>query len=102
IGGSRHEIGRVGMAKASMRTGDAAAGGAAFFSAPRLTRRAVVIVGVALAYYVAAKLGLQLALVEKNVTPLWPPTGIAVVALLIFGLDAWPGVALAAFVINAP
>lgn len=57
---------------------------------------------VAFAYYVAARLGLRLALIERNVTPLWPPTGIALVAFLVFGRGVWPGVALAAFVVNLP
>jgi signal transduction histidine kinase len=36
------------------------------------------------------------------VTPLWPPTGIALVAFLLLGRRAWPAVALAAFVVNLP
>ena len=40
---------------------------------------------VAVGYYVAAKLGLRLALVADAVTPLWPPTGVAIVAFLAFG-----------------
>src|SRR5438093_1611214 len=59
-----------------------------------------VLVGVA--YYVAARLGLRLALIQENVTPLWPPTGIAVVAFLVLGRKVWPGVALAAFLVNLP
>src|SRR5215203_2698558 len=57
---------------------------------------------VAVAYYAAAKLGLRLALVGRNVTPFWPPTGIAVVAFLVLGRSVWPGVALAALVVNLP
>ena len=57
---------------------------------------------VAFAYYVAARLGLRVALIERNVTPLWPPTGIALVAFLVFGRALWPGVALAAFAVNLP
>src|SRR6266705_2502963 len=57
---------------------------------------------VAVAYYAAARLGLRLALIERNVTPFWPPTGIAVVAFLVFGRAVWPGVALAAFAVNLP
>src|SRR3989475_13318820 len=52
------------------------------------------------AYYLAARLGLRVALIERNVTPLWPPTGIAVVAFLLLGRRVWPGVALAAFLVN--
>jgi integral membrane sensor domain MASE1/anti-sigma regulatory factor (Ser/Thr protein kinase) len=57
---------------------------------------------VAVAYYAAAKLGLQLALVGRNITPFWPPTGIAVVAFILLGRSVWPGVALAAFAVNLP
>src|SRR2546423_4880317 len=65
----------------------------------RYTSKVVLVGG---AYYVAAILGLRVALIERNVTPLWPPTGIAVVAFLIFGWRVWPGVALAAFAVNLP
>lgn len=61
---------------------------------------ALVLVGVA--YYVGARLGLTLSLVERNVTPLWPPTGIAVAAFLLVGRWLWPGVAVAAFAVNLP
>lgn len=64
--------------------------------------RVLKILLVAAAYYVAARFGLQLALIERNVTPFWPPTGIALVAFLVVGPRAWPGVALAAFLVNAP
>jgi PAS domain S-box-containing protein len=38
-----------------------------------------------------------MAFAHKNVSPVWPPTGIALAALLIFGSRLWPGVALGAF-----
>lgn len=56
--------------------------------------------GVAAAYFLAGEVGLQLALVREQVTPLWPCTGIAVVCLLVLGLRAVPGVALGAFLVN--
>jgi integral membrane sensor domain MASE1 len=55
-----------------------------------------------LAYYAGARIGLLPALVRGQVTPFWPPTGIAVVCLLVFGLRSLPGVAIAAFAVNAP
>jgi serine phosphatase RsbU (regulator of sigma subunit) len=61
---------------------------------------ALVLVGAA--YYIGARVGLTLSLVERNVTPLWPPTGIAVAAFLLFGRSLWPGVAVAAFAVNLP
>ncbi len=57
---------------------------------------------VAVSYAVAARLSLNLALVHGQVTPIWPPTGIALVAFLFFGLRVWPAVYLAAFAVNLP
>lgn len=61
-----------------------------------------VIAVTAACYYTGARIGLLPALVRGQVTPFWPPTGIAVVCLLVFGLRTVPGVALAAFAVNAP
>ena len=55
---------------------------------------------VAIAYYLAAKLGLRLAVVGEQVTPLWPPTGIALACLLLRGIGCWPGIAIGAFLAN--
>ena len=59
----------------------------------RSEERADVLRSIALgiAYYLAARLSLQLALVGENITPLWPPTGIALVGFLLFGTRLWPG-----------
>lgn len=63
-------------------------------------RTTVAIVAVALAYYATAQVGLVLAVVKGQVTPLWLPTGISVAALLMAGRRVWPGVALGAFFTN--
>ncbi len=57
--------------------------------------------GVAVAYFLAAKLGLSLATVGVTVTLLWPPSGVAVAAMLLRGRRVWAGVALGAFLANA-
>jgi len=57
---------------------------------------------VALTYYVAGEIGLRLSLVGHSVTPLWPPTGVAIVALLALGPRTWPAVTIAAIAINVP
>ena len=62
----------------------------------------VRLAGVAAAYFVAARLSLDVALVNSQVTPVWPPTGIAVVALLVFGVRMWPAIAVAALAVNLP
>src|SRR5438034_7135538 len=64
--------------------------------------RVTLTLVVGATYYVAARLSLRLALIHRNVTPLWPPTGIAIVGLLVLGRRAWPGIALAAFLVNDP
>lgn len=56
---------------------------------------------VAAIYYVAGKLGLQLAVVHASATAVWPPTGIALAAALVFGPRVAPGVFLGAFLTNA-
>jgi PAS domain S-box-containing protein len=57
---------------------------------------------VAIVYFAAAELGLSLASVHENVTPVWPPTGIAIASLLIFGRRVWPGVFIGALAANLP
>lgn len=60
---------------------------------------AVQVLAVAAVYYGVARLGLLRRLVVEGsvVTPIWPPTGVAVAALLIFGLGCWPGITLGSF-----
>ena len=57
----------------------------------------LVIAGL---YFAAAKLGLSLASVHTNVSPVWPPTGIAIAAVLLLGYRVWPGILLGAFLAN--
>ena len=71
-------------------------------SRPGVLRDVLTMAGAGVAYYLAARLSLHIALIQKNVTPLWPPTGIALVAFLVFGRRVWPGVAIAAFLVNLP
>ncbi|MFC5800383.1 MASE1 domain-containing protein [Streptomyces formicae] len=63
---------------------------------------ALRILAVAAVYYGSAELGLLLQLVRGQVTPLWPPTGVALAALLVLGLRIWPGIALGALLVNLP
>src|SRR5215203_4585456 len=57
---------------------------------------------VAIVYFAGAELGLSLATLHANVTPVWPPTGIAIASLLIFGPRVWPGVFIGALAANLP
>lgn len=58
-------------------------------------------VSLALVYFLAARLGLSLTFVNASASPVWPPTGVAIAALLVLGLRAWPGVTLGAYLANA-
>ncbi|HEX7330168.1 MAG TPA: MASE1 domain-containing protein [Pyrinomonadaceae bacterium] len=55
---------------------------------------------VAIVYFLGAELGLSLATLHENVTPVWPPTGIAIASLLILGVRVWPGVFIGALAAN--
>jgi diguanylate cyclase (GGDEF)-like protein/PAS domain S-box-containing protein len=55
---------------------------------------------IATVYYLAASLGLSLAFEQANTSPVWPPTGIAIAAILFLGLRAWPGIFAGALVAN--
>ena len=52
-------------------------------------------------YVIAARLGFQFAFVAEQVTTVWPPTGIAQAALLLWGPVLWPAVWIGAFAANA-
>ncbi len=55
------------------------------------------IILIALVYFVSAKLGLLFAYKNTNITPIWPSSGIAFTAIILFGYRIWPGIMLGAF-----
>src|SRR5438552_819667 len=67
---------------------------------PRTYRDLALGAAVAAAYFAAGKIGLSLAFVNASASAVWPPTGIAIASLLIFGHRVWPGVLLGAFLVN--
>ncbi|HXT23083.1 MAG TPA: CHASE domain-containing protein, partial [Thermoanaerobaculia bacterium] len=62
--------------------------------------RVLPTLGIALAYFVAARLALLLALPPGYATPFWPAAGLALASLLLWGRGLWPGVFLGSFVAN--
>jgi long-chain acyl-CoA synthetase len=52
------------------------------------------------AYVAAGKLGLHLAFATNSVTAIWPPTGIALAAILLGGRRMWPAIAVGALLTN--
>src|SRR6266702_4698045 len=55
---------------------------------------------LAIAYIIAGKLGLMLASLHASASPVWPPAGIALAAMLLFGYRVWPAILVGAFLVN--
>src|SRR5438034_4213836 len=59
------------------------------------------IIGLlALVYFIAGKFGLMLASLHASASPVWPPAGIALAALIVLGYRAWPAIFVGAFLVN--
>ena len=61
---------------------------------------AVRLILVGFAYFTLAYLGLRLASINPSATPIWPPTGLAIAAILLWGNRIAPAIFIAAFLIN--
>jgi signal transduction histidine kinase/ActR/RegA family two-component response regulator len=59
-----------------------------------------LIVVFAIIYLIAGKIGLHLASLHASASPVWPPAGIALAAMLLLGYRAWPAIFIGAFVVN--
>jgi signal transduction histidine kinase len=67
------------------------------WSQPRARNLAVYAASVGLLaglYYGAAKVGLRLAYLHGTVTALWPPVGVGIAALVLYGRRLWPGIVI--------
>ena len=49
---------------------------------------------VALAYYVAGRIGLELAYLDGAVAALWPPAGVGLAVLFLYGVRLWPAIVI--------
>jgi len=67
---------------------------------PRWPVNPAVLIALAAIYVAAGKLALRVAFLNPSASAVWPPTGIALAALLVFGSRAWPAVLLGAFLVN--
>jgi signal transduction histidine kinase len=52
------------------------------------------IVLVAAAYYLAGRAGLELAYLNGAVAAMWPPAGLGLAVLFLFGARLWPGIVI--------
>ncbi|MEY2499050.1 MAG: hypothetical protein QOD12_2606 [Verrucomicrobiota bacterium] len=67
---------------------------------PRRLRTVLTAVVLIAVYFVAGKLSLRLAFFYASASPVWPPAGIALAALLLFGYRVWPAIFAGAFLVN--
>jgi signal transduction histidine kinase len=59
------------------------------------------LIGVfAIIYVIAGKIGLNMASLHASASPVWPPAGIALAAILLLGYRAWPAIFVGAFLVN--
>ncbi|MEA3178883.1 MAG: hypothetical protein QOI59_2406 [Gammaproteobacteria bacterium] len=72
-------------------------------TAPNARRPAFVfeVLAAAIVYFATARLGLELAVVARPVSIIWPATGLALALLILRGRRLWPAVLLGAFAANA-
>lgn len=67
---------------------------------PKRAADVALILGRTVLYVGSARLGLAIDAVAGFASLVWPPTGIAIAALLILGMRVWPGIFIGAFVAN--
>ncbi|MEH2522324.1 MULTISPECIES: MASE1 domain-containing protein [unclassified Bradyrhizobium] len=59
------------------------------------------LLAIGVIYFALAKAGLALASLHPSATPIWPPTGVALAAVLLWGYRTWPAIFAAAVIANA-
>ncbi|WP_084305866.1 MASE1 domain-containing protein [Bradyrhizobium sp. ARR65] len=59
------------------------------------------LVAIGAIYLASAKGGLALASIHPSATPIWPPTGVALAGVLLWGYRIWPAIFAAAMIANA-
>jgi CHASE1-domain containing sensor protein len=69
------------------------------FSAPSY-RWLLQILGLAIAYFMAGKLSYFSTIPPGYDSAIWPPAGVALAGVLIYGYRVWPGILLGAFLLN--
>jgi len=67
---------------------------------PKISKDLLIGIGICAVYIAAAKLSLRLASIHPSAAPVWPPTGVAIAALLALGPRFWPAILAGAFVVN--
>ncbi len=58
------------------------------------------IIGVALLYYLSARVGYFFAFENTTALPAWPPSGIAFALIILLGRSSWPGITIGSLIAN--
>ena len=66
----------------------------------RRLRTLAAVLALAVVYFCAGLFGLSLAFINASASAVWPSSGIALAALLLWGYRLWPGILLGAFLVN--
>lgn len=67
---------------------------------PAPIRPALGLLLLTAVYFAAGRLGLSITFVHAQASPVWPPTGIAIAAVWIWGRRVWPALLVGAFLFN--
>jgi signal transduction histidine kinase len=59
-----------------------------------VVRYAGALALVALVYYLAGRIGLELAYLDGAVAALWPPAGLGLAVMFLYGIRLWPGIVI--------
>jgi len=65
-----------------------------------LASHPIVRAAILIVYIAAGRFALHFAFFNPSASPFWPPAGIALAALVIFGREVWPVICLGAFIVN--
>lgn len=63
----------------------------------RLARHPIVLLAIAAIYFALGQLGLAVGGFAGGTMAVWPPSGFAIAALVVFGRRAWPAISAGAF-----
>ena len=68
---------------------------------PSLSSKLIIILCISMSYAIFGFIGDLLTVQASDATAIWPASGIALAACLIWGRQVWPGIFIGAFIINS-
>ena len=64
------------------------------------SREIVLIIVIALIYWIIAQLSLTFTFTESHTSVIWPPSGLAIGIVVIMGYQFWPAILFGSFAVN--